>query len=257
MNKDAIKALDEIYFEAQQYNKTCSSSDWKNNCKKNYETIRAALERPSVSKYCKDAEQTAKQHEKLIEWRQKLESEIAPLLGFERDEEYGWVTGEACLDDLLYMLIVRYKKFLERPQVDVDEQHMCDTNKFKRGDYVRKKGDKGQWHGVICGTYSTDCTPIGYAVESVFERNSVQIYPESALEPWEKPDTIAVKREDVPEGVKNLIAEIDLTLDYFVVEFPEDQFPQVWNDPISHYSGGISPNDLLKIKAALADKGVV
>ena len=57
--------------------------------------------------------------------------------------------------------------------------------KFKRDDYVRKKGDKGQWHGRVCGTYSTECTPIGYNVESVYEKNSVQIYPESALESWE------------------------------------------------------------------------
>lgn len=57
------------------------------------------------------------------------------------------------------------------------------SKKFKRGDSVRKKGNKGQWHGIICGEYSTDITSIGYAVESVLEKGSVQIYPESALEP--------------------------------------------------------------------------
>jgi R67 dihydrofolate reductase len=56
---------------------------------------------------------------------------------------------------------------------------------FEIGDRVRKKGDKGQWHGHIVGTYSTDITPDGYAVESVFERNSVQIYPASALIIWD------------------------------------------------------------------------
>lgn len=55
---------------------------------------------------------------------------------------------------------------------------------FKLGDLVRKKGDKGQWHGRVVGFYSTECTPIGYAVESQLEKNSVQIYPESALEAW-------------------------------------------------------------------------
>lgn len=55
---------------------------------------------------------------------------------------------------------------------------------FDLGDFVRKKGEKGQWHGKIVGTYSTDCTPNGYAVESVYELNSVQIYPEDALESW-------------------------------------------------------------------------
>lgn len=65
------------------------------------------------------------------------------------------------------------------------------NGKFKRGDMVRKKGDKGQWHGKIVGEYSTKCTPIGYAVESVYEENSVQIYPEKALEAWEhKPNQL-------------------------------------------------------------------
>lgn len=55
---------------------------------------------------------------------------------------------------------------------------------YQIGDFVRKKGDKGQWHGRVCGHYSTDCTPDGVAVESIFEKNSVQIYPASAVEPW-------------------------------------------------------------------------
>lgn len=54
--------------------------------------------------------------------------------------------------------------------------------KFKRGDRVRKRGSKGQWHGRIVGEYSASCTPIGYAVESERETGSVQIYPEDALE---------------------------------------------------------------------------
>ena len=56
-----------------------------------------------------------------------------------------------------------------------------DNPKFKYGDRVRKKGDKGQWHGCVVGFYSTDITPIGYAVESERETGSVQIYPEKAL----------------------------------------------------------------------------
>jgi dihydrofolate reductase (trimethoprim resistance protein) len=56
-----------------------------------------------------------------------------------------------------------------------------DTN-FRLGDRVRKKGDKGQWHGHVVGFYSASCTKIGYAVESERETGSVQIYPEGALE---------------------------------------------------------------------------
>lgn len=55
-------------------------------------------------------------------------------------------------------------------------------NKFKYGDRVKKKGNKGQWRGHVVGFYSASCTDIGYAVESEFEKGSVQIYPESALE---------------------------------------------------------------------------
>lgn len=59
--------------------------------------------------------------------------------------------------------------------------------KFKPGDTVRKtKGS--QWHGTVVGTYSTELTPEGYAVESSTERGSVQIYPAAALEHW-RPDT--------------------------------------------------------------------
>lgn len=52
---------------------------------------------------------------------------------------------------------------------------------FQLGDHVRKtKGS--QWKGRVVGTYSTDLTPEGYAVESDTEKGSVQIYPVGALE---------------------------------------------------------------------------
>lgn len=52
---------------------------------------------------------------------------------------------------------------------------------FAIGDRVRKvKG--ASWQGLIVGFYSTELTPVGYAVESELEKGSVQIYPESALE---------------------------------------------------------------------------
>lgn len=53
--------------------------------------------------------------------------------------------------------------------------------KYKLGDHVRKiKGS--EWHGVIVGFYKSSLTEKGYAVESVREKGSVQIYPEEALE---------------------------------------------------------------------------
>lgn len=55
---------------------------------------------------------------------------------------------------------------------------------YKLGDTVSKKSGS-QWHGTIVGTYSTKLTPEGYAVESYYEAGSVQIYPVSALIPWQ------------------------------------------------------------------------
>lgn len=58
---------------------------------------------------------------------------------------------------------------------------------MKLGDRVRKR--KGSsWQGRIVGSYSTNLTPIGWAVESEREPGSVQIYPEAALELVEKHD---------------------------------------------------------------------
>ena len=55
--------------------------------------------------------------------------------------------------------------------------------KFKLGNLV-KKVSVSQWHGTVVGTYSTELTPEGYAVESSTEKGSVQIYPAKALELW-------------------------------------------------------------------------
>ena len=53
--------------------------------------------------------------------------------------------------------------------------------KFQPGDRVYKiKGS--HWKGKVVGTYSTNLTPEGYAVESEAHPGSVQIYPAAALE---------------------------------------------------------------------------
>jgi hypothetical protein len=57
----------------------------------------------------------------------------------------------------------------------------ADDWRFAIGDHVRKvKGSS--WQGRVVGFYSTNLTPVGYAVESERERGSVQIYPDAALE---------------------------------------------------------------------------
>lgn len=56
--------------------------------------------------------------------------------------------------------------------------------RYRLGQTLRKKSGSS-WHGTVVGFYSTELTPIGYAIESWTEKGSVQIYPEAALEPWE------------------------------------------------------------------------
>lgn len=52
---------------------------------------------------------------------------------------------------------------------------------WKLGTRLRKKSGSS-WQGRVVGYYSTNLTPLGYAVESEREPGSVQIYPASALE---------------------------------------------------------------------------
>ncbi len=58
------------------------------------------------------------------------------------------------------------------------------SDTFPLGTLVRKKSGSN-WHGTVCGYYSTDLTPVGVAVESAYEAGSVQIYPVKALEVWD------------------------------------------------------------------------
>lgn len=58
------------------------------------------------------------------------------------------------------------------------------TPTYRLGNWVQKRSG-GKWRGKIVGWYSTDLTPEGYAVESVYESGSVQIYPVTALIPWD------------------------------------------------------------------------
>jgi hypothetical protein len=59
--------------------------------------------------------------------------------------------------------------------------HSAPQGKFRMGDLV-KKSTGSEWVGRVVGWYSTEQTPEGYAVESSAHRNSVQIYPVTALE---------------------------------------------------------------------------
>jgi len=70
------------------------------------------------------------------------------------------------------------------PKVLADAAPVVQTapqGKFRMGDLV-KKSTGSEWVGHVCGTYSTELTPEGYAVESAAHKGSVQIYPAKALE---------------------------------------------------------------------------
>ncbi|WP_423777508.1 hypothetical protein [Deinococcus wulumuqiensis] len=56
---------------------------------------------------------------------------------------------------------------------------------FVLGDSVRKRPGGGAWHGAAVGVYLASKTPLGFAIESVSEPGSVQIYPAKALEEWD------------------------------------------------------------------------
>ncbi|KUR71157.1 hypothetical protein AQZ52_10825 [Novosphingobium fuchskuhlense] len=61
----------------------------------------------------------------------------------------------------------------------IDREGMRER-KFTLGQRVTKiKGSK--WTGRVVGFYSTNLTPVGYAIESENEPGSVQIYPEAAI----------------------------------------------------------------------------
>lgn len=57
--------------------------------------------------------------------------------------------------------------------------------KYPLGALVQKKG-RASWRGRIVGWYRTEITALGYAVESIYEPGSVQIYPETALVDMER-----------------------------------------------------------------------
>lgn len=57
-----------------------------------------------------------------------------------------------------------------------------DDAMFASGDMVQKKGI-AQWRGKIVGWYRPANGKLGFSVESMFEHGSVQIYPQTALEP--------------------------------------------------------------------------
>lgn len=88
--------------------------------------------------------------------------------------------------------------------------------KFDMGDRVEKISGSS-WRGRVVGTYSTDLTPEGYAVESDTEKGSVQIYPAKALRlaaPSQRLDAATVEREWSLPDLRDLHTDVERIRDH-------------------------------------------
>lgn len=107
-----------------------------------------------------------------------LASEVDELSTLLEDEDLGEDKLQQAAEDLL----PRLHDSLRNAMAEADQKLPLSGWKYKLGDHLRKKKG-GRWTGKVVGFYSTELTPEGYAIESNTEVGSVQIYPESALEP--------------------------------------------------------------------------
>lgn len=97
--------------------------------------------------------------------------------------------------------------------------------KFKLGDCVYKtKGS--EWIGRVVGTYSTDLTPEGYCVESIYHSGSVQIYPASALELLKDvPHLLSLSDVDLRMFIATLrMRQAQLLIDIEKTDAPKEPF---------------------------------
>lgn len=78
------------------------------------------------------------------------------------------------------VLLIEHNRAIEQARATRPAQ-TAPQGKFRMGDLV-KKSTGSEWEGRVVGWYSTEQTKEGYAVESSAHRNSVQIYPVTALE---------------------------------------------------------------------------
>jgi len=123
---------------------------------------------------------------------------------------------------------------------------------FKLGDLVMKKG-RASWRGHVRGWYRTDLTALGYAVESMYEPGSVQIYPVSALTamldvapiPGEQiaenancsaEATSLQKTQTTAERVREACAKVAENACY---NTPTDREMEVWNEAGEHIAAAI------------------
>ncbi len=107
-------------------------------------------------------------------------------LPVEKSDNPDFVTQALTLKKLL--AILNSDQHADRQSQPVAD-HIADAGKLVAGGRKFNLGDRltknkgSSWTGHVVGFYSTELTPIGYAIESETEKGSVQIYPEAALRP--------------------------------------------------------------------------
>jgi dihydrofolate reductase (trimethoprim resistance protein) len=78
---------------------------------------------------------------------------------------------------------------------------------YKLGDLLTKtKGSS--WTGRVVGFYGTNLTDEGYAIESMYEPGSVQIYPLSALRRYDPERDVHPMVKDARDRIEALNAEV-------------------------------------------------
>ncbi len=125
---------------------------------------------------------TVSQHERIVAaLTRPAQTEQRPVRLPQRKNLDGLLDPASKRAGMAYNEALEDVELLNTPPIAQPAQQPEQSGKFAMHQRVRKTSGS-EWHGRICGTYSTALTPEGYAVESEAHAGSVQIYPAKALE---------------------------------------------------------------------------
>lgn len=90
--------------------------------------------------------------------------------------------ADFCIEQTVFETLdyLEDKGMLKEPRVNLITMKKPEHFKYELGATLKKKSGS-EWVGKVVGFYSTEQTREGYALESVFHKNTVQIYPVQAL----------------------------------------------------------------------------
>lgn len=124
------------------------------------------------------------------------DAERARAVEFERDYP-GYLKGSGLITDVMRDAAIATEAAMLTFAAEasgIEELQWPADAAFALGDLVQKKG-RASWRGKVVGWYRTDLTALGLAVESIFEPGSVQIYPQTTLEPLPNIDCSGLAQE--------------------------------------------------------------